>query len=184
MQFSACLRHSKSHQAAIIGYFVSRSKYRIFYLLLVWDSLPVISNFHRIFIAPCGYGRVCDRHGTEIVVTKCMSTVFQINLCIKVPGKRRREALSLLLPLAASTRLLPECISCALYQDLEDRGLLWLVEEWISEESLLQHVKSDTFRMIFEAMEMSVDVPDLRFRSLQEMGGLEIVEQARQGMSS
>jgi hypothetical protein len=33
--------------------------------------------------------------------------------------------------------------------------------------------------MIFEAMELSVDTPELRFRRFQEMGGLDMVEQVR-----
>ena len=56
----------------------------------------------------------------------------------------------------------------------------WLIDEWASEASLMRHVKSDAFRMIFAAMELSVDSPDLRFRVIQEMGGLDVVEQARQ----
>ena len=104
-------------------------------------------------------------------------------LRIRVPGQRWHDALSLLRPLAESTRALSGCLSCVLLQDEEASGSLWLIEKWAAEESLLRHVQSDAFRMIFAAMELSVDTPDLRFRRLEELGGLEIVEQARQSQS-
>ncbi len=112
-----------------------------------------------------------------------MTTGFQMNLHIKVPGKRWQEALSLLRPLMESTRAWPECISCVLHQDEEVNGSLWLIEEWAAEAPLMRYVQSDTFRMIIEAMELSVREPDLRFRMFQEMGGLDIVEQARHGVT-
>ena len=109
-----------------------------------------------------------------------MSTAYQMSLRINVPGKRRDEVLSLLRPLVQTTRVLPECLTCILHQDEEHSGSLCLIEEWTAEAPMMQHMKSEAFRMIFAAMEMSVDAPELRFRKLQEVGGLEIVEQARQ----
>jgi len=113
-----------------------------------------------------------------------MTTGFQMNLHIKVPGKRWHEALSLLRPLMEPTRALPECISCVLHQDEEASGSLWLIEEWAAEAALMRYVRSDAFRMIIEAMELSVNEPDLRFRRFQEMGSLDRVEQARHGVIS
>ena len=105
-------------------------------------------------------------------------------LHIKVPGKRWHEALSLLRPLMESTRALPECYSCVLHQDIEASGSLWLIEEWATQAPLMRYVQSDAFRMIIEAMELSVNEPDLRFRKFEEMGGLDIVEQARHEVRS
>ena len=122
--------------------------------------------------------RVCSM-ARKLYTKSIMTTAYQMNLGIKVPGKRWHEALSLLRPLVESTRILPECISSVLHQDQEDSGSLWLIEEWASEESLMRHVKSGAFRMIFEAMELSVDAPVLRFRMFQEMGGLDMVQQVR-----
>ena len=113
-----------------------------------------------------------------------MKTGFQMNLHIQVPGKRWHEALSLLRPLMESTRAWPECISCVLHRDEEARGSLWLIEEWAAEAPLMRYVQSDALRMIIEAMELSVNEPDLRFRRFQEMGGLDRVEQARHGVRS
>ena len=110
-----------------------------------------------------------------------MTPVYQMNLRIQVPGKRWHEALRLLRPLVESTRAQPECISCVLQQNEEAGEALWLVEEWSAEAPLMQHVQSDAFRTIFAAMELSVETPELRFRKLQDMGGLDLVEQARRG---
>ena len=104
-----------------------------------------------------------------------------MKLRIKVPGKRRQEALSLLRPFVQSTRVQPECVSCALQQDEETSGTLWLIEEWTARAPLMQHVQSDAFRKIFAAMELSVDAPELRFRTFQDMGGLDLVKQLRDG---
>lgn len=108
-----------------------------------------------------------------------MSTAYQMSLRINVPGKRRDEALSLLRPLVQTTRVLPECLTCVLHQDEEHSASLCLIEEWIAEAPLIRHVQSDAFRVIFEAMEMSAEVPELRFCKLQDMGGLDYVEQLR-----
>ena len=108
-----------------------------------------------------------------------MSTVFQMDLRIKVPRKSRDDAVSLLRPFIESTRVLPQCISSVLRSDPEDRRSLWLVEEWVSEESLMRHLKSEAFRIVISAMELSQEAPEIRFRSCHDLGGIEIIEKAR-----
>ena len=85
----------------------------------------------------------------------------------------------MLRPFVESTRAQAGCTSCNLLQSERPGGMLWLVEEWSAEASLIRHVQSDAFRVIFEAMEMSAEVPELRFCKLQDMGGLNFVEQLR-----
>ena len=102
-------------------------------------------------------------------------------LRINVPGKRWNEALSLLRPLLEPTRVQPDCVFCALHQDLAEGGLLWLIEEWASEDRLARHLRSAAFRSVLEAMELSVEPPELRFRRMQDIGGLDTLECMRTG---
>jgi len=54
------------------------------------------------------------------------------------------------------TRVLRRCLSCRLYEDLENTNILTLIAEWESRETLDKHVRSDRYRKILAAMDLSL----------------------------
>jgi quinol monooxygenase YgiN len=102
-----------------------------------------------------------------------------VTLRIKVPGSRRKEFLDSARLILGPTKVQPGCISCRLYQDLNDPNTAFYVEEWESREHLEHHIKSDKYRIILSLMELSEEAPEIRLRNISETEGLEAIEALR-----
>ena len=53
------------------------------------------------------------------------------------------------------------------------------VEQWESEEDLQRHIRSDLYRRILEAMELSCRSPEVSFHSVSATAGMELIEALR-----
>ncbi|ADW17394.1 hypothetical protein Despr_1229 [Desulfobulbus propionicus DSM 2032] len=60
-------------------------------------------------------------------------------------------------------------------------GLVCSTERWRSREALEQHLGSSLYSRVFEAMELSRQPPKVEFLQVQDIGGLDMVAQARRG---
>ena len=58
--------------------------------------------------------------------------MITVTLRIKVPHKRRQDFISSAKLILGPTRIQSGCMSCRLYQDLEEPDAVFLVEEWES----------------------------------------------------
>jgi quinol monooxygenase YgiN len=79
------------------------------------------------------------------------------------------------------TRIQPGCISCRLYQDLDESDAVFLVEEWESRKKLDRHLNSDQYRVILSLMEASDRFPDIKINTVSKTEGLEAIEVVRNG---
>jgi quinol monooxygenase YgiN len=98
---------------------------------------------------------------------------------VNISAKKRKEALMILGSIIEQTKLEEGCISCRLYQDVHKEGGLLLQERWLSEKDLYRHLRSDKFHTVLLVIEMAAEPPEIRFESVANSGGVEIVEQAR-----
>jgi hypothetical protein len=53
------------------------------------------------------------------------------------------------------------------------------VEQWGSEEALDEHIRSDLYRRVLAAMELSKQSPEIKFHYVTETKGFEMVESLR-----
>jgi len=79
------------------------------------------------------------------------------------------------------TQAMPECISCRLYKDEANPNSWLLLEEWRSEEGLKRHIKSEAYRAVLEAMELSSETPEVQFTTGSKTEGFELIENIRSG---
>jgi len=100
---------------------------------------------------------------------------------INAPPKRRDEILKTLRSLLGPTRVLPGCVSCRFYQDVENPNLLTLIEEWESREALNRHVRSNDYRKLLTAMDLASERPVVQFCSVSSESGMELIEEIREG---
>ncbi len=87
----------------------------------------------------------------------------------------RRALRALLSP----TRVEPGCLSCHLYEDVEQPDALTLVEEWATPADVDRRLRSDSYRQLLQLMESSQRPPEVLFRVITDTRGLEAVQQAR-----
>jgi quinol monooxygenase YgiN len=96
-----------------------------------------------------------------------------------IPRRKRDEALKILTMSAEYSRVRPGCLSCHIYGDLQDAGIIMVKELWRSMDELEQHLRSDAYRNVLLVMEMAEQQPELRFDTISDSTGIETVEKAR-----
>jgi quinol monooxygenase YgiN len=89
------------------------------------------------------------------------------------------EIVRLLRSLIEPTRVETGCISCALYKDLHDPGIIVWAEEWNTQDDLERHVRSPQYKKILAAFDMSNAQPYMRFNTVVETKGMQLIAEAR-----
>jgi len=96
-----------------------------------------------------------------------------------IPFKKRAETLEILSSIAERTRFEPGCISCRVYQGMEDQHVIMLEEFWKSFEDLERHLRSEEYRKVLLVVEMALETPEIRFDHISSSTGVETIEKAR-----
>lgn len=84
----------------------------------------------------------------------------------------RRKVLASLQPLLGATRVQPGCRACTLLFDAEDPQRLVLWEEWDTQDQLDRHLRSEDYRLVIAAIDLSQEAPQMRFDTVATRGGL------------
>ena len=100
-------------------------------------------------------------------------------LRILTAPKSRAEVVRALTAQLGPTRAQPGCHRCDLYQDIENRETLTLVEEWESQAELDLRLRSEDYRSVLAAIDLSQKQPVIHFDTVTRRGGLEVVASAR-----
>ena len=100
-------------------------------------------------------------------------------LRIVTAPRRRAEVLKTLTAQLGPTRVQPGCVRCDLYRDVESPDVITLVEEWGAQPDLDIRLRSEDYRAVLGAIEMSQGPPAIRFDQIERRGGMEIIEAAR-----
>jgi len=95
------------------------------------------------------------------------------------PPHRRDQVLELLRSILGLVRAQEGCASCHIYEEHAPDDAVVLVEQWTSDESLDVHLRSDAYRRILAAIELSGGQPEIRFDHVTASEGLELVERTR-----
>ena len=100
-------------------------------------------------------------------------------LKIKVPHGKMKIAIQTVHSLLGWTSVQPGCISMAFYEDTNQSGTMMIFEEWENWPSLEKHIQSDSYRSILELMELSSEQPEIKFYSVADTKGMEVIERLR-----
>jgi quinol monooxygenase YgiN len=101
------------------------------------------------------------------------------SLKINVPAEKHRAALQTVRSILGWTRAQPGCISMAFYQDTDASDIMMLFEEWEDWDRIEKHIRSDSYRNILELMELSSAQPEIKFCSVTNIKGIELLEKLR-----
>ena len=100
-------------------------------------------------------------------------------LRMPVSAERRADVLEVLRSVAGRTLAQPGCVGFHIYEEQSPETALVLVERWASEATFEAHIRSDAYRRILGALELSVGPPDVRFERVSGSEGMELVERLR-----
>ena len=101
------------------------------------------------------------------------------SLKIKVSHEKQQSALQTIRAILGWTCAQPGCISMTFYQDTNDPESMVLLEEWKDWRSIEEHIQSESYRNILELMELSSEQPEIKFNSISETTGMEVIERLR-----
>jgi quinol monooxygenase YgiN len=92
---------------------------------------------------------------------------------------RRAEVLDILEAIQGPVLAQPGCAVCRIYEEQGRERALVLVEIWDNQTALEAHLRSETYRRILGAMELSGSPPEVRFDHVSASEGMELIERSR-----
>jgi quinol monooxygenase YgiN len=93
--------------------------------------------------------------------------------------EQRHQVLELLRSVQGPTRVKPCCLASHVYEEEGCDGAILYTEEWDSEPGFYDHVRSELYRRILAAIDISKSAPELCFYRVSTAQGLELVDQLR-----
>jgi quinol monooxygenase YgiN len=104
--------------------------------------------------------------------------IEQLNISVR--RGRKADLGRALASLIGPIRIEAGCLGCRLFQDWHDPNELIVEASWATTEDLIRHLQSDTYKRLLLLMELGQIPPILQFYTVEQVGGLELVQQARE----
>ena len=95
------------------------------------------------------------------------------------PPDRRAAVLEVLRSVQGPMRAQPGCVACDIYEEQGPEPAVVFVERWGTDAALAAHLRSDMYRRILGAIELSSDKPEIRFEHVSASEGMELIERLR-----
>jgi len=93
--------------------------------------------------------------------------------------EQRHQALELLRSVQGPTQVKPCCLAAQVYEEDGYNGAILYTEEWDSEPEFCEHVRSELYRRVLAAIDISKSAPELHFYRVSKAQGLELIDQIR-----
>jgi quinol monooxygenase YgiN len=105
---------------------------------------------------------------------------MMLSLIELVPGVDTRQAMLEILRYVES-RLAhnPGCVSCRIYEGLDENHTILYVEQWESEQALYNHIRSSSYLAVLNAIDLARIEPKITFHEMSNMGSMDLVEALR-----
>jgi len=96
---------------------------------------------------------------------------------------RSGEVLEILRSIQGSVLAQPGCAACHIYAEEGSDGAIVLVERWESDTALQAHLRSEAYRRILGAIELSGSPPEVCFDFVSASEGMDFIERSRNPLS-
>jgi quinol monooxygenase YgiN len=97
---------------------------------------------------------------------------------IRVLAQKSEELRRALSSLVGPTSVQAGCLGCEVYCGISDESM-HLDSRWKTQNDLLRHLRSETYRRLLFIMELSVEKPRIEFLTVTGVEGWELIERAR-----
>jgi len=92
---------------------------------------------------------------------------------------RRAEILEVFRAVQGPVLAQPGCAACHVYEEQGPDHAVALVERWESQAALEAHLRSETYRLILGAIELSGSPPEVCFDCVSATEGMALIERSR-----
>ena len=93
--------------------------------------------------------------------------------------ENRRQVLAALRSVLGPTQAEPSCSAAQVYEEDSPETAILYVEEWNSESEFRDHVRSELYRRVLAAIDLSKSTPEVCFYNVSSVQGLELVQEIR-----
>jgi len=100
-------------------------------------------------------------------------------LRIRPAPHRHAEVLEIFQAIQGPVLAQPGCVACHIYEEPGPAQAIVLVERWESQAALEAHLRSEAYRQILGAIELSGGPPEVCFDSVSATDGMDLIERAR-----
>ena len=104
-----------------------------------------------------------------------MDTKILVTLRMVVQPEKRSDLLETMRGMLEPARVERGCLSYRLYEDVENRNALVLLEEWATQKDLERHISKDSQRRLLALMDLLSEPPELRFNTVSHTAGMELI---------
>jgi len=94
--------------------------------------------------------------------------------------EKRRQVLAALRSVQGPTQAEPSCSAAQVYEEDSPEAAILYVEEWNSESEFRDHVRSELYRRVLAAIDLSKSAPEVCIYNVSNVQGLELVQQIRE----
>ncbi len=105
-----------------------------------------------------------------------MDKKMLVTLRMTVRPESRRDLLETMRGMLEPVRVERGCLSYRLYEDIEDRNIFVLVEEWKTRQDLESHIRTNKERRLLSLMDLLSEQPELQFNTVSETEGMDLIE--------
>ena len=92
---------------------------------------------------------------------------------------RRAEILEVFRAIQGPVLAQPGCAACHIYEEQDPERAIVLVERWESQAALEAHLRSEAYRRILGAIELSGGPPEVCFDYVSASEGMNLIERSR-----
>jgi quinol monooxygenase YgiN len=92
---------------------------------------------------------------------------------------RRAEILEVFRAIQGPVLTQPGCVACHIYEEQGPEQAVVLEERWESQAALEAHLRSESYRRILGAIELSSGPPEVRFDTVSATEGMDLIERSR-----
>ena len=103
-----------------------------------------------------------------------------VRITMNVLPEKQKELVQTLLSMIGSMEAEADCLSYALFCNMEDKNLLNLLEEWQTRKALNQHLRSDMFGVLLGTKSLLIEPHGIRIYTIGQSEGMEAVHTARE----
>ena len=93
--------------------------------------------------------------------------------------ERRAQVLEVFRAIQGPVLAQPGCLEFHIYEEEGPDPAVVLVERWESQQELATHLRSETYRRILGAIELSGGAPEISFESVVAAEGMDLIERSR-----
>jgi quinol monooxygenase YgiN len=95
------------------------------------------------------------------------------------PPNRRADVIEVLRSVQGPVLAQPGCTACQILEEQDPEPAIVFIERWESQAALELHLRSEMYRRILGAIELSGARPDVRFEHVSASEGMELIERSR-----